>query len=490
MKLHFLPAFALTFLTVLSIPVSAAIEDSVLRVNSTLQSYSPSQPWEKTSPQKLRGLGALLSGNRVLTTAQMVADQIYLELESADSTQSVPAKVIAVDYDANLALLAPIGESGFLSKMVPAEVSPPSKPGDSVDIVQLEDNGSSQTTSGSIRSLELLSTFVSGRYFLCYEVKASMQTEGNSFTLPAYRDGKFCGLLTSYNSKDQICDILSSDIISAFLKDAEDGEYQGFPSMGVGFTTTEDPNFRKWLQIPADQGGLYINRVLPTSSANAAGMTKGDVLLSIGGHPIDRKGYFQHPDYGPLYWTHLVKGSRKVGENVEVEVLREGKIKNLDLLLRKSGERLLASHLYGQAPPFLIKGGLVFQELSLPYLKAFGKDWATRAPMNLLEILSNPEDFEEGRRRVVVLTRVIPTQATIGYERMSNQVVESVNGQPVRGLPELEKALAQTPENGLHKIETDDIPYRIYLDQILTESVDQQFKTSGLPLLSRSYSVE
>jgi hypothetical protein len=110
--------------------------------------------------------------------------------------------------------------------------------------------------------------------------------------------------------------------------------------------------------------------------------------------------------------------------------------------------------------------------------------------MNLLEILSNPEDFEEGRRRVVVLTRVIPTQATIGYERMSNQVVESVNGQPVRGLPELEKALAQTPENGLHKIETDDIPYQIYLDQILTESVDQQFKTSGLPLLSRSYSVE
>ncbi|MDB4319421.1 hypothetical protein N9964_00535, partial [bacterium] len=109
--------FSLIFLS--SLFSSAAIEDSVIRVNSTLQGYSPSQPWEKTSPRKRRGLGALLSGNRVLTTSQMVADHIYLELESADSSERVPAKVIAVDYDANLALLAPIGEAGFLEKMTP-----------------------------------------------------------------------------------------------------------------------------------------------------------------------------------------------------------------------------------------------------------------------------------------------------------------------------------------------------------------------------------
>ncbi|MDB4314000.1 PDZ domain-containing protein [Akkermansiaceae bacterium] len=480
--------FSLIFLS--SLFSSAAIEDSVIRVNSTLQGYSPSQPWEKTSPRKRRGLGALLSGNRVLTTSQMVADHIYLELESADSSERVPAKVIAVDYDANLALLAPIGEAGFLEKMTPTSLGSPAKPDDKLTILQLENNGSSQKTEGIVRSMELLSTFVSGRYFLCYEVKASMQTEGNSFTLPAYREGKLTGLLTSYDAKDQICDILSVDILSAFLEDAENGSYDGFPSLGVGFSTTEDPYFRKWLKIPDDQGGLYVNLVIPDSSAGLAGIKKGDVLLSIGGQKIDRKGYYEHPVYGTLYWTHLVKGSRKIGEKVSAKVLRDGKIEELAMTLKRPTERLLASHLFDQAPPFLIKGGLVFQELSLPYLKAFGKDWATRAPMNLLDILSNPEDFEEDHRRIVVLTRVIPTQATIGYERMSNQVVKSVNGQPIAGLPELEKALAQVSVNGLHEIETDDIPYRIYLDQSLTDTVDQQFKASGLPSLSRTYSVE
>ncbi len=479
-------------LSLLSIfTASAAIEDSVIRVNSTLQSYNPSQPWEKISPRSRRGLGALLSGNRVLTTAQMVADHIYLELESADASQTVPAKVIAVDYDANLALLAPIGEAGFIGEMAPAALGESAKPDDTLEIVQLENNGTPLTTDGIIRSMELLSTFISNRYFLCYEAKASMQTEGSSFTLPVYRNEKLIGLLTSYNSKDQICDIISVDILSAFLEDAENGDYQGFPSLGVGFNTTEDPSFREWLKIPEDQGGLYVNLVVPKSSASIAGIEKGDVLLSIGGQKINRKGYYEHPVYGTLYWTHLVKGAQKIDEEVSAKVLREGKIETLNMVLKQATKGLIETHLYGEAPPFLIKGGLVFQELSLPYLQAFGKDWATRAPMNLLDILSDPEEFEkEGRRRIVVLTRVIPTQATIGYERISNQVVLSVNGQQIDGLPELEKALAANPANGLHEIKTDDIPYRIYLDQSLADRVDQQFKASGLPSLSRTYSVE
>jgi len=420
----------------------------------------------------------------------MVADNIYLELESADSSETVPAKVIAVDYDANLALIAPIADAGFLSKMTPASLGSPAKSGDDLTILQLENNGSSQETQGIIRSMELLSTFVSGRYFLCYEVKASMQTEGNSFTLPAFRKGKLIGLLTSYNAKDQICDILSVDILSAFLEDAENGSYEGFPSLGVGFSTTEDPYFREWLKIPSGEGGLYINRVLPKSSAGLAGITKGDVLLSIDGNKIDRKGYYQHPLYGTLYWTHLVKGSRKMGESVAAIILRDGEVQDLQMTLQRPAESLIERYLFDKAPPYLIKGGLVFQELSLPYLKAFGKDWATRAPMNLLDVLSNPEDYEGGLRRIVVLTRVIPTDATIGYERMSNQIVKAVNGQPITDLAELNETLAKHPANGLHEIETDDIPYRIYLDQTLANRVDQQFKASGLPSLSRIHPVK
>ena len=133
---------------------------------------------------------------------------------------------------------------------------------------------------------------------------------------------------------------------------------------------------------------------------------------------------------------------------------------------------------------------MVFQELSKPYLEAFGKDWATRAPLNLLDVLNNPEDYEEGRHRVVVLTRVIATEATIGYDRLGSQIIKSINGTPVAGLPELAAALEKTPASGIHIIETDEEPYQIFLDEFLSDQVDSDFLKRGLPILKRLYKVK
>ena len=479
------------FLTlVLLQPLFAAPEDSLVRINSTIQTFSASQPWEKTPPRSRRGLGALLPGNRILTTAAMAADSIYIELQSADSTKTVPAKVSAIDYEANLALLVPDSDPGFLKELKAIELAPPAKPGDEINLLQLETNGEPHATNGTIRSMELLSTFVNGRFFLCYTVKASMQTSGNSFTLPAYSGDKLTGILTSYDSKDQISDVISVDIISAFLKDASDGSYEGFPSLGVGVTTTEDPHFRGWLKLPEDKGGLYVTRILPGGSGDKAGLKKGDVILSVSGFPIDRRGYFKHPEYGTLYWPHLVRGGPAMVAQVPIEILRDGQPRKIEVALTKAPLPLLPTHRHDEAPPFLIKGGLVFQELSKPYLEAFGKDWTTRAPLNLLDVLSNPEDYEEGRRRVVVLTRVVATEATIGYDRLGSQIIKSVNGKPVAGLPELAAALEKTPASGIHIIETDEEPYQVFLDEYLSDQVDSDLLKRGLPMLKRLYEVK
>jgi hypothetical protein len=255
--------------------------------------------------------------------------------------------------------------------------------------------------------------------------------------------------------------------------------------LGAGYSSTEDPNFRSWLQLPEDQGGLYISKILPGGSAEESGIRENDVLLSIAGHEIDRKGYYQHPQYGPLFWTHLVRGAHPVGEKVPARLLRDGEEVTLLLKLRRSAARLIPHHLHDRAPTFLIKGGLVFQELTLPYLKAFGKEWRSRAPLNLLDAYNRPETLEKGRRRIVVLTRVIPSQATIGYDRISNHIVNVVNGRKIKDLADLEKALAQTPADGLHEIKTDESPYQIYLDQNLADRVDQQLRANGLSTLSR-----
>ena len=127
-----------------------------------------------------------------------------------------------------------------------------------------------------------------------------MQSASSSFTLPVTQNGKLLGVLTSYNSGDQISNVIAPEIVAKFLKDARDGTYEGFPSLGCSTQRTEDKSFRKYLKLSPDGGGLYISKVTEGAPAENAGIKEGDVLLSVDGSELDRRGYFQHPNYGPL----------------------------------------------------------------------------------------------------------------------------------------------------------------------------------------------
>ncbi|MBV8279457.1 MAG: hypothetical protein JO170_29915, partial [Verrucomicrobia bacterium] len=66
---------------------------SVLRVNSTNQSYDFFRPWSKKAPSNRRGLGAVIDGGEVLVTAELVADSNFIELEKPDTGERATAKV-------------------------------------------------------------------------------------------------------------------------------------------------------------------------------------------------------------------------------------------------------------------------------------------------------------------------------------------------------------------------------------------------------------
>ena len=461
---------------------------SVIRVNSTSQSWSPSQPWDKKAAKSRSALGALLSGNRVLTTADMATNVTYIELENADSTLSVPAKVVAIDYEANLALLeADNGDiEDFFKDLKAIEIGSPMKIGEILDIWQLEDNGMPIVTPSTIQSVDILSSFTPGHYFLTYQAKGSMQSASNSYTLPAIKDGKLVGLLTSYNNDDQLVDIMAPEVISAFLADAEDGIYDGFPSLGIGVSYTVDPSFRDWLKLTNDIGGLYVTQVRKNSSAEKAGILKGDVITKIDQHEIGRRGYYSDENYGRLFWSHLIRGSKEMNDTVEIAILRDAEAQVLTAQLERAVETLIPSNTYDQAPRYLVKGGFIFQELTYDYLKAFGDDWENKAPLDLIDILSSPEDYEEGRNRVVLLTATIPTPATTGYESLRNYIIKSVNGQTIADIPSLIAAFKTPDSDGLHTIEIlDGRPETIYLDAAAADTVDAQLLQRGIPALSR-----
>ncbi|MEM9237288.1 MAG: PDZ domain-containing protein [Verrucomicrobiota bacterium] len=463
---------------------------SVVRVNSTRQRWNPGQPWEKQPPSKRRSLSAVVMDDHVLTTAEMVADATLIELESVDGRRFAQGKVTAVDYEANLALVGladPEGDAAFFEGMVPLEIAEPTGLGATIEAIQVEENGTVLSTRGSIQSVDVVANFLPGEYFLTYQVKASMQSAASSYSIPALHEGKLAGLLTSYNSKDQISDITGSEIIARFMTDAADGDYNGFPSLGVATTRTDDRGFRSFLKLPEDGGGIYVANVRPDSAAKTAGVEKGDVIVTIDGHEIDRMGYFEHEVYGRTYWSHLIRGAKGAGESISLGILRDGESLEIEAELTRRDRRneLVPAYTFGEAPNFLVKGGLVFQELTRPLLRSFGDEWRSRAPLNLLDVLENPEKYEERHDRVVFLAGVIATPATVGYEPLRNLVVTEVNGKPVRDMKSLVAAFDEVPSDGLHSIEFDEEKFKVYLDELVSTTVDGQLLQRGLSRLSR-----
>ena len=465
------------------------LKQSVVRINSTLQTWNPGQPWEKNPPSQRRALAPIVGKNQVLTTGELVADATYLELESTDGTRMLPAKVIAVDFEANLALLGPSDDekgAKFFEGTKPLELGASPKIGDTLDILQVEQNGVPLLTAGSLQSVDVITNFLEGQFFLTFEVKASMQSAASSFSLPVLHQGKLAGLLASYDAKDQLSDVTSTELLARFLQAAKTTPYSGFPSLGISTARTEDPSFRKWLKLGDDQGGLYVSTVLKGGAAATAGIRKGDVLLAIGDHTIDRRGYYKHPTYGSLFWSHLVRGEKSTGDVIKLSLLRDGQALTLDVTLTRSDEtkKLVPGYTFNQAPNYLVKGGLIFQELTKPLLEAYGEDWKSRAPLNLMDALQNPENYEDKADRIVFLSGVIPTPATIGYERLRNLIVKKVNGQEIRDMKSLAEAFKKSTD-GLHSIEFDDENLTVQLDELATSAVDKQLLQRGLPKLSR-----
>ncbi len=470
-------------------PIS--LTESVVRINSTSQTWNPAQPWEKRPPESLRSLGAIVGAGQVLTTAEMVADATYLELELPDGSKTAEAEIIAVDYEANLALLTVKSEEEkavFFENTSPLALAPPPSIGDPIQIFQVEDNGTTLLTYGTLQSVETSNSFLPNQSFLTYLVKASMQSAASSFSLPVIIEGSLAGILLSYDSDDQISDVLSVDVISRFLGNVKEGGYAGFPSLGVSVARTEDPSFRKFLKVDEAQGGIYISSVKAGGAADLAGVKKGDVIIAADGFPIDRRGYYQHPHYGSVFWGHIVRGEKATGDEIKLELIREGEPLEITATLTRAEpqDNLVPDYQFDRAPNFLVKGGLIFQELTRPVLEAFGKDWSSRAPLNLLDAYENPEKYEDNAKRVIFLSGSIPTPATVGYESLRNLIVKKVNGVEIDSMGTLIEAFENPASDNLHSIEFLEENFTVYLDETLSTNVDSLLLQRGLNRLSRA----
>ncbi|HEY2123702.1 MAG TPA: hypothetical protein VGH07_08920, partial [Chthoniobacterales bacterium] len=107
---------------------------SVLRVNSTNQAYDFIHPWSKDAPFARKGLGVLIDGSKILVTAELVANNDYIEVVRSGGEKAT-AKIDVIDYEANLATLT-VDDQNFLSGMQALSVAIDVKTGDELSVLQ------------------------------------------------------------------------------------------------------------------------------------------------------------------------------------------------------------------------------------------------------------------------------------------------------------------------------------------------------------------
>ena len=124
---------------------------------------------------------------------------------------------------------------------------------------------------------------------------------------------------------------------------------------------------------------------------------------------------------------------------------------------------------YDTAPEYLIAGGLIFQPVNGPLLDALG----TNIPV-LLDYYRSKKSAQI-RDGLVVLTKILPDDFNLGYERLRLQIVDTVNGYTIDNLNTLQVAL-NNPIDGFHRIQflREETLRHIVLDAVSMEIATQR----------------
>lgn len=436
----------------------------VVRVNVAAQSPNFIQPWRKKPRVIRQGLGVVLMDGRILVTAELVADSIDVELEKPDTAVKAAATVEIVDYDANLALLA-APSADFLQKIPGARLDDSVSVGDRVDIMQLEPNGRPVLTPATVTTIEVGPYPVDENAFLIFKLSTPLQSRENSFTIPAFRDGRLVGLVMRYNSTTQTADLVPSPVIAHFLRAATQTPYAGFPRAGLTYSDTRDPQLRRFAGLSNGSGGAYITKVLPGSPAEAAGLKVGDVLLDVDGHAIDQDGNYEDKRFGKISLAHYVSTALQAGQKIPITVWRDGAEVKLEGAFAPRDRSHMTSqpYIFDREPDYVMVGGLVFSELSRQFLREFGRNWPQDSPLKLAYLDRFQDELPPDRGRIVFISNVLSSPNNIGYENLGFEIVEEINGRPIHSLADVAAAVDH-PEEKFHRIKIAEDPGLIVLD--------------------------
>ena len=242
------------------------------------------------------------------------------------------------------------------------------------------------------------------------------------------------------------------EVINHFLKDIEDGTYHGFPLAGVRMVPLQNPAYRKFLGLEADNGlGSRIDAIAAIPTTQEV-LKPDDVLLEVGEFPVASDGTILYRQNRVA--TALAFQRAQHGEKIALKILRDRKEMAVDLPVFVFTADKAAGNQHERPPKYFVHGGLVFTPLSQDYLRSFGRDWGDSASGELVYELfyARHEKPESVRPEPVVLSGLLTHPVNANFNVRGRALVDKINGVRIEKIEDVIRAIESKGE-GQHVIE-------------------------------------
>jgi S1-C subfamily serine protease len=414
-----------------------AIENSVVKVFSTMRYPDPFRPWTKQAPAEVSGSGVVIEGKRILTNAHVVLYASQVQVQASAAGDKVSATVVAVAPGIDLAVLQLDDASFFDTHPAMARANKLPHIKDAVLAYGFPAGGNSLSiTKGIVSRIEFVSyNFpVSG---LRIQVDAAINP-GNSGG-PAVAGDKMIGLAFSKLGGDtqNIGYIIPNEEVELFLKDLADGHYDGKPAMYDDLQTLENPALRDYLKLDKTVAGMVVHR--PASTEASYPLKEWDVITRIGDTPIDNQGMVRLDRDLRVSFAYLIQ-QVAANDKLALSVVRAGKVMRIQLPV-SSDHPTLVSDLRGSYPSYFIYGPMVFSAATWQLVAGLENNAGL---MRMLGFMKSPlvtraldEPDANLQELVVVSSPFFPHKLAVGYSNPAGSVVYSVNGTRISSLRHL-----------------------------------------------------
>lgn len=408
------------------------VNNAVAKIFSVIRTPSYFQPWQYDSSINVSGSGVIISGNRILTNAHVVADSVFIEVKKAGDPRKYTAFVEAVGHQCDLAVLK-VRDARFFDGVTPLKFGGLPHPMDRITAHGYPEGGDDiSVTQGVVSRIEQVRYAHSGFDLLGVQVDAAINP-GNSGG-PAVKGDKLIGIaMQTLSTAQNISYVIPTPIIEHFLKDVKDGVYDGFPEDGIIAQAMENESLRKYYGLSPNHSGILVIDV--AYGGSAWGIIKpDDVITSIDGVPVGNDGAAPLNKSLRAQCDHLVQ-KRFLGDTIKYGVIRDTKPMTLSIRLKKPAQ-LVPYEQSGGQPSYYIYGGLVFMPLTVNYLMTWGDQWWKDAPVDLLHAQLK-EHPSEKRSEMVILRKVLAHELNAGYHEYQDRIVRKVNGATIFNMMDL-----------------------------------------------------